>query len=204
MATIYVAAKGGQGTTVAAVGHAVAAARAGRSVVLVDWSGDGDALAVLGMPAGEVDGRPVSTAVPGLEVVRLPAGDLPEVDAECEVVVDAGIVAAVLPAHKAAGHRIVLATRACYLALRAAADRRNRSARFGWFDAAAVVLLAEPGRALGAVDVSNVLGNLPVVAVDYSPAIARAVDAGLLAHRPTTDRQCERAWSDLAGVGAGV
>jgi hypothetical protein len=43
-----------------------------------------------------------------------------------------------------------------------------------------VVLLAEPGRALTRADVAEVVG-VPVVAeVALDPAVARAVDAGLL------------------------
>jgi hypothetical protein len=46
-----------------------------------------------------------------------------------------------------------------------------------------VVLINEPGRALGRKDIESVLG-IPVVAdVLIDPNVARAVDAGLLAGR---------------------
>lgn len=46
-----------------------------------------------------------------------------------------------------------------------------------------MVLLAEPGRALGPADLEECLG-VPVTAeVAVDPAVARAVDAGLLATR---------------------
>ena len=49
--------------------------------------------------------------------------------------------------------------------------------------ATGVVLVAEPGRALGAREIEAALG-LPVVAtVLVDPGVARAVDAGLLAAR---------------------
>ena len=78
-------------------------------------------------------------------------------------------------------------TRACYLALR-------RALRVG-VDADGVVLLAEPGRALGRRDVADLLG-LPVVGVvEADPAVARAVDAGTLGRRvpPTLARGLRRA-----------
>lgn len=69
----------------------------------------------------------------------------------------------------------LLVTRPCYLALRRAVDRPIR--------ASGLVVVDEPGRALGAGDVAEVLG-VPVVAeVPVDPGVARAVDAGLLASR---------------------
>jgi hypothetical protein len=75
---------------------------------------------------------------------------------------------------RAAGTSLFV-TRACYLSLR-------RAVRLG-VDADGVVLLAEPGRALGRRDVSDVLG-LPVIGVvEADPAVARAVDSGTLARK---------------------
>ena len=48
---------------------------------------------------------------------------------------------------------------------------------------AGVVLVAEPGRSLTASDVSRAIGAPVVAEVAVDPAIARAVDAGLLAAR---------------------
>jgi hypothetical protein len=87
---------------------------------------------------------------------------------------------------RAAGSSLFV-TRACYLALR-------RALRVG-VDADGVVLLAEPGRALGRRDVADLLG-LPVVGVvEADPAVARAVDAGTLVRRvpPTLARGLRRA-----------
>ncbi len=68
--------------------------------------------------------------------------------------------------------RSLLVTRACYLSLRRAVRAPLRPS--------GVVLLAEPGRALTRADVAEVVG-VPVVAeVALDPAVARAVDAGLL------------------------
>lgn len=69
----------------------------------------------------------------------------------------------------------LLVLRPCYLALRRAAQSQLRPS--------GVVLIAEPGRSLGASEVSDVLG-VPVRAeVPYDPAVARVVDAGLLSTR---------------------
>ncbi len=66
-------------------------------------------------------------------------------------------------------------TRACYLALRRATRTQ--------LDADGVVLVAEPGRALGTRDVSDILG-LPVIGVvEVDPGVATAVDAGSLLRR---------------------
>lgn len=68
-----------------------------------------------------------------------------------------------------------MVVRPCYMALRraVAADMK----------ADGIVLIEEPGRALGLRDVERALG-IPVVAViTFDPGIARAVDAGLLACR---------------------
>jgi len=66
--------------------------------------------------------------------------------------------------------------RSCYLALR-------RAVGVGEHLATAAVLVREPGRSISGREVERVLG-VPVVAeVPYDPAIARAVDAGLLLAR---------------------
>lgn len=71
--------------------------------------------------------------------------------------------------------RSLLVTRPCFLALRRAHGAPLRPS--------GVVLVREEGRVLGRRDVEDALG-VPVVAeLDFDPAIARAVDAGLLGSR---------------------
>jgi hypothetical protein len=83
--------------------------------------------------------------------------------------------AGVAHAVASAADRSLLVTRPCFLALRRAATAPLRPS--------AVVLVAEPGRSLARRDVEQHLG-VPVVAeVEVDPAVARAVDAGLLAAR---------------------
>jgi hypothetical protein len=73
------------------------------------------------------------------------------------------------------GMRALLVMRNCCLALRKAVHAPVRPS--------AVVLVEEPGRALGRRDVRAVLAGLPLVTVAADAAVARAIDAGLLAAR---------------------
>ena len=75
-----------------------------------------------------------------------------------------------------AADRRLLVVRNCYLALRRAVAHPVRPD--------GIVLVTEPGRALTATDVEAVL-TAPVVAeIAIDPAVARTIDAGLLAVRP--------------------
>ena len=66
-------------------------------------------------------------------------------------------------------------TRACYLSMRRAVASPTRPD--------GIILVTEPGRSLRATDVARVVGVPVVATVDHDPAIARAIDAGLLAAR---------------------
>ncbi|MGZ4674759.1 MAG: hypothetical protein ACXVH5_00285 [Ilumatobacteraceae bacterium] len=90
------------------------------------------------------------------------------------VVVDAGTGCPPGPLHDAA-EQSLLVTRPCFIALRRAQQLSMRPT--------GIVLVDEPGRALTSSDVEQALG-VPVVAeVRLDPAVARAVDAGLLVAR---------------------
>jgi hypothetical protein len=67
-----------------------------------------------------------------------------------------------------------LVTRPCYLALSRAARQRRPDG---------VIVLNELGRALSSADISATLGVPVVATMPWDPAVARAVDAGLLARR---------------------
>jgi len=71
----------------------------------------------------------------------------------------------------------LLVVRPCYLALRRAV-RLEATRR-----AAGVVLVEEPGRALGSREVADVLGRPVVARIAVRDTIARAVDAGVLPTR---------------------
>ena len=88
----------------------------------------------------------------------------------------------------------LLVVRPCYLALRRAV-RLEATRR-----AAGVVLVEEPGRALGTREVADVLGRPVVARIPVRDTIARAVDAGVLPTR--LPEPLERAVRDaLARVG---
>lgn len=217
-------AKGGTGTTVVAAGLAVALSRsAPLGALLVDLAGDVPAALGMADPGGtgvldwlateaaepSALARLECTVAPGLGVVPAGSGapwrsvgrkrvadlaDFLGADPRI-VVVDCGTIgpgAAGPGVAMAAGAcRSLLVTRACFLALRRAHDAPLRPS--------GIVLVREEGRALGRRDVEEVLG-VPVVAeLDVEPAIARAVDAGLLSAR--TPRALARV-AQAAGVAA--
>jgi MinD-like ATPase involved in chromosome partitioning or flagellar assembly len=209
-------AKGGSGTTVVAASLAVLLARsAPQGALFVDLAGDGPAVLGVAEPLGpgitewltatDVDAAGLERlAVPIDESLRLiPRGArdalvLAERITELAailgastrpVVVDAGLgdddVAEALATVATVS---LLVLRPCYLALRRAVAAPIRPS--------GVVLVREPGRALTRRDVEAVLG-VPVRAeIDVDPAIARAVDAGLLTSR--LPRGLERALRDAA------
>jgi len=91
------------------------------------------------------------------------------------VVVDAG-TSPPPPSLAAVAQQRLLVTKPCYLSLR-------RSVGFTGPPPTGIVLVHEPGRALRANDIAYAL-QAPVVAeVTIDPAVARAVDAGLLVSR---------------------
>ncbi|MBA2436731.1 MAG: hypothetical protein H0V52_00035 [Acidimicrobiia bacterium] len=196
-------AKGGSGTTVVSVALAGMLARPSSTGALLADLG-GDVPAVLGMaePTGPGLGEWLASGaevpadaltrleVPGPGDLRLlPAGaGAPAVPGRAEV------LAAVLAADPrpvvadcgsgpsgpglavaAAASASLLVLRPCYLSLRRALQAPMRPS--------GVILVSEPGRSLGRSDVEDVLGVPVRAVVGIDPAVARAVDAGLLATR---------------------
>lgn len=199
--------KGGSGTTVVASAVALLLARRNHhGVVLADIGGDAPAVLGLPDPSGPglfdwlgTDGveddalRRLEVEVsPGLQL--LPAGAAAarsatarrSVESSAErllralagtrtVVVDAGAPSP-LANELAAGATVsLLVLRPCYLALRRALAAPIRPS--------GVILVEEPKRALDVGDVEEVLGVPVQAVVPWDPAIARCVDAGLLASR---------------------
>lgn len=204
--------KGGSGTTVVTAALALVLARSS-GVVAADLGGDLPAALGLSEPAGpglaewassppDVPPEALSSllvdAGPGLRLLPRGRGELvaghgerlaAAMGAGEPVVVDcssgtepAGLAVA------AAASLSLLVIRPCYLALRRALAAPIRPS--------GVVLVEEPGRSLGPSDVSDVLG-VPVRArVPWDRAVARSVDAGLLAAR--VPRNLERAVREAA------
>ena len=203
-------AKGGSGTTVVAAALALSFARAPSGALLADFAGD--APCVLGLPEPEGPGLSewldagASVPIDALEPHRGRGRAAARVVAAGAAPPDAGVRADVLAslllgdartvvadcgvgpvggarAVAAAASVSLLVVRPCYVALRRALAAPLRPS--------GVILVSEPGRALGAGDVEDVLG-VPVRAeVAVEPSVARAVDAGLLATR--LPRSLERA-----------
>ena len=199
MLVLFWSAKGGSGVTVVAAATALVSGRNGPTV-LVDLGGDTHA--ALGVPApigpGALDWMDAPNATPdglfrlgvdvadGLRVVGAGSSHEPvtadsweRLAAACTsrpdtVIVDAGRHVPPEVMHGAAAQSI-LVVRPCFLGLR-------RAARHSSF-ATAAVLVTEPGRALTAADVERALGVTVEAEVPWDPAVARAVDAGLLSSR---------------------
>jgi hypothetical protein len=203
MITLCWAAKGGSGTSVVAAALALSRTT---STLLVDL--DGDQPTVFGVPEPPGPGLldwVVSTApvdrIRRLEVEVtslisiLPTGspsyrgpataiadDGPRWRALADVltrddrhvIVDVGTAAPPDALYRVADHRW-LVTRPCYLALRSA-QRLGRPP-------SGIVLITEPGRSLRRSDVEASIGAPVVLELPSDPAVARAVDTGLLVSR---------------------
>ena len=199
MLTIFQSPKGGSGTTVTAASYALATAEHHGKAMLIDMCGD--SRAVLGMADTDAPGlndwlgeshhagadaligsgtamengllvvHPGTRFVTGAPRWEALAGALSSWD--FPVIVDAGTHFFPEEIRAVAGNNW-LVTRACYLALR----RATRMPR-----PTGAVVIKEQGRALTVRDVEAVL-NVPVVAtIQVDPAVARAVDAGVLPAR---------------------
>ena len=200
--------KGGSGTTVVAAALAlVLAQRHEAGARLVDMSGDTPSALGMSEPASEGIAEWLSAADhPGVEALNnlmlpvtahlgvIPRGhnvivpslvnldrlrDLAEVIAQSTMptVVDAGSGLAAIPIIEHAT-RSLLIIRPCYLALRRASLLTTKPN--------GIIVITEPGRALGVHDVESVVGAPVLAEIPFDPAIARAVDAGLLAGRVPT------------------
>ena len=195
--------KGGSGTSVVAAALGLTIASSGRETLLVDTVGDSPM--VLGLPPGNGDGlsdwllAPSDVSADALSLLEMPAGERLQLlgagNATQEainpertvlaaellsrsarwVVVDAGSAGPPDP-WLVQGASVVMVIRACYLGIQAALSRPLALGT-------SVVVVEEPGRALRLSDVTAVFNGHKVVAVPWDPAVSRAVDSGLLAHR---------------------
>ncbi|MGZ8762654.1 MAG: hypothetical protein ACXW2Y_04955 [Acidimicrobiia bacterium] len=200
--------KGGSGTTTVAAACSLASARGG-GARLADLAGDQAAMLGLASdpPTGLLDWlaagleaptealeRLAVEAAPGLTL--LPAGSR-ERSAAAPAAAEAGAALGVAlrdgpvptfadlgTAADAAANAMLdvadlglMVVRGCYLTLRRAVAAPGLGATHG------IVLVDEPGRSLGAREVADVLGRPVLARVPVRSAIARAVDAGVMASR---------------------
>lgn len=200
MLTVCWSPKGGVGTSVVAAALAIRTAAAGTQTLLVDLDGDQPSILGVDTPPGpgigdwmEAGSEVPVDALAELETdvvdhLRLlhrgdPAGlarpDRLEVLAAVlagssrAVIVDAGR-SSEMGRWWSAGDASVLVIRPCYLGLR----RVGRLA-----SDCEVVVVDEPGRALTVADVNAATGASLRCRLPWDPAVARAVDAGILASR---------------------
>jgi MinD superfamily P-loop ATPase len=191
--------KGGSGTTVVASTLAlVHAEKSPRGALIVDLAGDVPAVLGLAEPSGIGIGEWFAQnenssrmalqsiaiqATANLQLISRGSGQIVANFAELAaslatfdlpVVVDAGC--GVVPTELLArASSSLLITRPCYLSLRRAAQLNVAPT--------GVVLINEPGRALGKRDVESVNGAPVIAEITFDATISRAVDAGLLASR---------------------
>jgi MinD superfamily P-loop ATPase len=204
-------AKGGVGTSVVAAALAVASART-TPTTLIDLGGDAPAVLGLGTPTGPGLGDWWATphapadallaladhASTNLHLVH--TGTLPKLvselhaerlalaaasDPRVSVVIDAGHGVPHEVLHRCARASLLVA-RPCYVGVHRMAPHAHL--------ATGIVLVTEPGRALGATDIGASLGRPVMAEVPWDPAVARAVDSGLLRSRlpPSLQRPLAR------------
>ena len=193
--------KGGSGTTVVASTLAlVHAEKSPRGALIVDLAGDVPAVLGLAEPSGIGIGEWFSQnenssrmalqsiaiqATANLQLIARGSGQIntnanfAELAAslatfDVPVIIDAGC-GVVSPELLALASSSLLITRPCYLSLRRAAQLNVAPT--------GVVLINEPGRALGKRDVESVIGAPVIAEITFDATISRAVDAGLLASR---------------------
>ena len=175
----FVGAKGGVGTSTIAALHAIQLARLGRTVRFTANDGVDDLAATVGVPCpGPND---TAQVLPGLTLAEQRCTDTDAIN-----VVDASTDC--FSHHDGS---VYLVLRNDYLSLRRALNAPRTTA--------GLILVTEAQRPLTRRDVEDVLAQPIVVELRLDPAIARAVDAGLLttAHHLRVDLSlgAAAAWS---------
>ncbi len=199
--------KGGSGTTVVAASMTMALAQHGRRVTAADFAGDLPAALGLAEPVGPglcnwldagtsvpTDGLGRIATVDDSGIAVVPRGEwvsgVGQNDLEGAarlatalraMALGGPIVADCGTAHVASvrafishADRSLLVLRPCYLALRRAVAAPRPTA---------VVVVNEPGRSLSVRDIEDALGVPVATVIEWDPAIAHAVDTGLLRAR---------------------
>lgn len=177
MTTNFYTVKGGQGATTLAAAAALRTARLmpdhTTTIVVADQVELEDLAAALGVPSPDWD---------GVLTVPLHEGKVEAYTREAALCVDLIEPDYTIRHEWRPGCNNILVTRGCYIALRRALARNDDRPDL-------VVLIPEPERALGRLDVERTLG-VTTIEAPWDPAVSRAVDAGLLAYKvPATLEQ---------------
>jgi hypothetical protein len=166
---VFVGARGGQGTsTVAATAALQAAQHSPTSLLCVDPL---STAALLGAPP-VLPGEQAEIA-PGLTLAGL---DGPR---RAVTVIDAGSLTTTAPPAPAGSRTVLVIRGPSYLALHTAIGHPD-------LHADGAVIVAEPGRALSDLDVTEILAIPVLASVPVRADIARTVDAGLLLTEATS------------------
>lgn len=166
--------KGGQGTsTVAAVTALIA--RTGQRCVTLVVEDIADAKSLLGLATGGDHHRLTVSERFHITTYDTFAWDNPW-ERGSLVILDNPPMEVIDTRPRIGRHDTYLVIRSCYLAL-SRAQRELRAREDGF------VFITEPGRALKASDAEAVLGTPCVVELTTDPAVARAIDAGLIVSR---------------------
>lgn len=167
--------KGGSGCTTVACAFALAiAAQDDTHVLIVDWGDDVAACLGAPEPADEMTATSVkdNVSIMSHRGWNLTLAD--NLDGNFPIVVhDFGNKPT--PEMLNMADEYMLVTRSCYMGLRQAVKHD--------LGGCGVVVVMEPGRALSVRDIERAVTLKCVAEVVYDPAVARAIDAGLLACR---------------------
>ena len=199
MSTIFMSPKGGNCTTVTAAAHAILLAARGTPTLLIDLCGDipaalgmaepttfgindwlsehspSDAQAIMTMGTTFDNGlivlhrgSPFVKGQPRWPDLARAISALP-----MNIIIDAGITFVPDELRRAVSH-VTMVVKPCYLSLRRASRMQRPTQLF---------VVCEESRALTVKDVGHVLGMPITSEIPYTPAISRAVDAGMLPSR---------------------
>jgi len=166
-------AKGGVGNTTVATLLAQGASQRGRTL-LIDTTGTGDCLSILGMPFSFTRATENGETIQALTNLDVAGKNYNGFGDDYDtVIIDAGTTNPTLGGLEITGHTTVVTT-LCYLSLKnlMANDTPDE-----------IIVLKEKGRALNVQDVESITNMKVYVVIPRDPAVARAIDAGMLTTR---------------------